>query len=464
MHRWWIISSLLVGVGATSARADFTLEERSATVAYWADTSRLAIEPVMNPTKGVLWVARQTVEGSTWLANLNRVRNQPKWASAPAANPWDTWIDARIKFDQWLATLQAASANGRLFSIIFAASATPPANPGLVPDDLAKAVGNPPRFYGIAVPLRYAVRFDESTPYVATDQVAVQVRSAYYRFPQGVRVAGVALKTLPAPEFDDLVAAAGISPSHAKVMRAVSMLEGGFESLNTYDTGFVSSGFLQFTAGPGGNGSLVSVLARMKADAADEFQSYFRRFGVDVSAAGVLQVIDPVTGAVLEGPAASQKVVDEKRLSTVFLRAGMLSRGYRVAQLSIARDRYMPTTDAVAVNVEGNTVAGTVADVVRSEAGMATLMDRKVHAGTLAPLATILQEMAATVKPKALGDLVPYEREIIERMRYRKDYLADTSLTQPEVPTTRLTSGPSRHGSRSRARRKQRLAHVNSSD
>jgi hypothetical protein len=407
----------------------------------------MTIEPVADPVKGQLWVVRQSVEGSTWLWNLNRVRNLPK-GTAAAPNAWDQWIDARMALDQWQMEGQAALANAKLFNLPAPIGTPSPADPGLVPDDLVAAVGNPPRFFALAIPQRYCVRFDDTTMCTAQDQVAIRARSPYYRFAQGVRSVGVPLKTLPGPDLTEAMTMAGITASQARVMRAVSLLEGGFDALNTYDTGAISVGFIQFTAGTAGNGSLVSVLQRMKFEQPEAFESDFRVFGVDVSDSSTLQVVDPTTGAVLEGALAVQKVIEDKRLSAVFQRAGMISRAFRVCQLEVAKDRYLPANDPISVSVDGQIIAGTVSDCIRSEAGLATLMDRKVNVGNIDSLAAVLQSVADQAKPKSLADLIPYEREVIERMKYRKDYLADSTLSQPAVAAKRLLSSPSRSGKR----------------
>ena len=432
---------------AGSAWGNFSSAERLAVKTFWADPSRMSVEPVADPVKGQLWVVRQSVEGSTWLWNLNRARNLPKGTSA-AANPWDQWIDARMAMDQWQMESQAALANAKLFNLPAPIGLPSPPDPGLVPDDLVALVGNPPRFFALAIPQRYCVRFDDTTMCTAQDQVAIRARSPYYRFAQGVRSVGVPLKTLPGPDLSAAMTMAGITESQARVMRAVSLLEGGFDALNTYDTGAISVGFIQFTAGVAGNGALVSVLMRMKAEQPEAFEADFRAFGVDVSDSAVLQVVDPTTGAVLEGALAVQKVIEDKRLSAVFQRAGMVSRAFRVCQLEIARDRYLPANDPISVMVDGQMIIGTVSDCIRSEAGLATLMDRKVNVGNIDSLATVIQALADQVKPKSLADLLPYEREVIERMKYRKDYLVDSTLTQPAAVAKRLLSAPSRGGKR----------------
>jgi hypothetical protein len=441
--------SVLLVISATQgARADFTVAERSAVTAYWADPSRFTIEPAIDAAKGQLWVVRQTVDGSAWLYNLNRSRNIPKGAVSTASNPWDAWIDGRMALEKWQTEAQAAAANAKVFNLLEPIPSASPADPGPIPDDLLSFAGNPPRFFAAVIPQRYCVRFDSTMICASQDQVAIRARSPYFRFSQGVRSVGIPLKSLPANTLDEVVTQAGITPSQARVFRAVSLLEGGFDAVNTYDTGIVSVGFIQFTAGQLGNGSLCAVLVRNKADQPQAFEDDFRKFGIDVSADGVLQVVDPITGAVLDGALAAQKIVDEKRLTAVFQRAGLVSRAFQVAQLEVARDRYLPISDAVTVMINGETISGTVADVIRSEAGLATLMDRKVNAGNIEMLNSVLQSIVDRGNVATLSDLAPFEREIVERLKYRKDYLLDTTLTQPSGEGTRLKSGSSRSGKR----------------
>ena len=74
---------------------------------------------------------------------------------------------------------------------------------------------------------------------------------------------------MPDARLKALFAAAGFTGSEQRVMKAVSRLEGGFDSVNTYDTGFVSIGFIQFITEGEGKGSLLEVLQQEKADQTD---------------------------------------------------------------------------------------------------------------------------------------------------------------------------------------------------
>jgi hypothetical protein len=97
--------------------------------------------------------------------------------------------------------------------------------------------------------------------------------------------------------------------------------------------------------------------------------------------------------------------------------------------------------------VDGAVLAGKVSDIVKSEAGLATLFDRKVNTGNINLFSTVVAQVAGEVHPAALADLAKYEFEIVDRMRYRRDYLSDASLSQPlpngrpYVPAARTIGG-----------------------
>lgn len=214
-------------------------------------------------------------------------------------------------------------------------------------------------------------------------------------------------------------------------MTAVSRLEGSFDLVNTYDTGFVSVGFIQFITSDDGRHSLATVLLREKEGAPDSFRDDFHRFGVDVTTDGILTVLDPATGVELAGPDAVRKIIDDKQLIAVFQRAGRVSSAFRIAQIKIAKEIYWPENDPVTVTISGVALTGKVSDVVRSEAWMATLFDRKVNRGSIAPLPDVLTRVMTTHRLKRLSDAAAYEAEIVAGCRYRFDFLSDKTLQQP---------------------------------
>jgi hypothetical protein len=146
----------------------------------------------------------------------------------------------------------------------------------------------------------------------------------------------------------------------------------------------------------------------------------------------VFTVVDPATGAELRGPDAVFRAVADKRFAAVFQRAGRTSAAFRVAQIRVAKARYWPADDPVTVTVKGRTVSGTVRDVVRTEAGMATLFDRKVNRGTIAPFNDVVARVMTERNLLSLVDAARFEKEIVRPLRYRADFLADKTLGQPK--------------------------------
>jgi hypothetical protein len=232
-------------------------------------------------------------------------------------------------------------------------------------------------------------------------------------------------------ELSRTFAASGLTPLEARVMRAVSVLEGGFDSINTYDTGFLSVGFIQFATLEGGSGSVGDLLLYEKKHNPHEYSRDFLRFGVDVTDAGVLVVIDPSSGVELRGKEAVLKIIDDKRLTAVFQLAGLRSTAFRAAQINVAKNRYYPADLPLQVTVGGRTLTGRVRDVIRSEAGLATLFDRKVNLGNIRQLNQVLQQVMARRSLTKLEEVAPFEREIITALKWRRDFLQDATLQQP---------------------------------
>lgn len=436
----------------------FTPEERASIQAYWNDPTRYTTTLPDDVLVRGAWQVRETVPGSQWLWNYQRGKKIP-----PTVNPvavtdeqknWEDWIDAKLRYDRWQALQLARAMNLKTIgkALPDPDATTPleqPPAPGPIPPALLAWAGNPPALAEAVVPMQHTVAFEDASISYRDNTRLGNPRYAYYRFQQGVMSVGMPVKSLPSDKVTSLCQLAGIGDSDSKVMRAVSMLEGGFDSVNTYDTGYVSVGFIQFATLKGGANSVGQLLKLYKSTYPGDFQQDFRRFGIDVTPDGVLDVLDVSTGAELVGPDAARRVIDDKRLIAVFQRAGLRSDKYNATQLRAAKEIYYPANDAITVTVGDKTLTGTVADVIKTEAGMATLMDRKVNTGKLDPLPAILADVAAQTNPQSLSDLAAYERDIVDALRYRKDYLADATLSQPAAsPVTRPYNKASRSGDR----------------
>jgi len=362
-------------------------------------------------------------------------------AAGSAQADWERWVSARVAYDNWLAANAAAAANTAALGPRTAPSpprnaapAIPPAPPGPIPPTLLAACGNPPAFASAVAPLQHTITFDDpGDTYTYQDNPKMRDRYAYYRSPLGTRAYGPMLREMPAPELDALFRKAGFSPSDQRILTAVSGLEGGFDAINTYDTGFVSIGFIQFITGSTGSEDLAQVMLREKTDSQTDFQNDFHRFGMDIQPVdGMLTVVDPTTGAELVGRDAVLKVIEDKRLTAIFQRAGRRSTAFRVAQIETARASYWPTDDPIRITLDdGTQLQGKVGEIIHSEAGLATLVDRKVNTGHLNGLNEAIAQAMRTHHCKKLSETAAWEREIVQAVKFRRDFLADPSLGQP---------------------------------
>ncbi|MFZ4506897.1 MAG: hypothetical protein ACOYON_04280 [Fimbriimonas sp.] len=446
---WRGIGAFLAVALAYPAKAEFTDDERASIVAFWNAPGRYQVRlPIAAASRGA-WQVRLTPEGSRWLDDFSRVKGQlrrlapiapqseempPKWGrwsqppfpDAPQALNSEQWVAAKQKWDRWNSEVEAKRFNG-----ITPRDVESPTHPGAMPLELFLILGAPPRFTQAVMPRAYDILFEDDVLINYSDQVALDEQYTKFRFAQGVRAFGTPVKSLPRTELDTLIDRGMLDESEARIFFAVSPLEGGFDSVNTYDTGYVSVGFLQFACLSGGSGSLGPVLLEMKTSSPTAFASTFRRYGIDVTDAAILQVVDPGTGAVLLGPDAAMAIINDKRLIAVFQRAGRLSPEFRVAQVVTARRMYYPAEDSLSF---AGTVPliGKVSDIVRSEAGLATLMDRKVRTGRLDPLIGVLARLAKEKKVRDIRELAKFEPQIVREMRYRRDFTKDNTLSQPK--------------------------------
>jgi hypothetical protein len=439
----------------------FTADAKAAATAYWSAPGRYSVRPPQNFRDAGLWQVRLTVAGSTWLWTFNKARGVAMKPTTDITGnqerdkAWDEWIGKKFDYDRWQAGRIADLANqvvlGKSASVVdTSVPAQEPPFPGPMPEDMLAFVqqpymsgtngnqvqnpppGDPPAFAEAAVPMEHRVKFDDGTELVYQDNVKMRPRYPYYRFDRGIISAGKRVSSLPAKEFNDLLKMAGISDSEARVMKSVSILEGGFDSINTYDTGYVSVGFIQFASLRDGAGSLGKLMLDYKTNDPEGFQEDFRRFGLEVTPGASLVALNWQTGFEGVGPEANRRIIEDKRLAAVFQRAGLKSSQWNAAQIRVAKSQYYPADDLVDIGLAGISLKGRVRDFIKSEAGMATLMDRKVNTGTFGPLVVTLQKMALEKGLARFEDFAKFEREIVVALKYRKDYLADKSLSQPK--------------------------------
>jgi hypothetical protein len=423
------------------AKNEFSAEDRDQIMQLWKTKISYSVENSPRAKAEGTFQVRLTPSGSKWLHTYYRALGYSK--VNPSAEPtprndqerqWSQWINAKFDFDRYRAAEEARRSNAALGQRgLPAADATPCQDPGQMPEGLDGIVPGPaPVFAECVVPHLHKVTFPDGRVVQNEDNSLRRPRYLYYRFSQGVNSNGVSVKSMPRDELNGLFRAAGVDDAVARVMQAVSLLEGGFDSINTYDTGFVSAGVIQFASLKEGGGSLGEMLIKYKRDNAKSFFRDFERFGITVTDSGLLAVIDPKTGDEKVGPAANDTIINDPRLAAVFQYSGLVSREYKVAQIKGAYARFYPANDSVTVTfADGAKSVAKVCDIIKSEAGLATLMDRKVNTGRTDPFATVVQAVATEYGISSISELASLESVIIERVRYRRDYLADATLSQP---------------------------------
>jgi hypothetical protein len=423
----------------------FTDIERAQIATYWNTPGRQNVQPPPDIAKVGLWQVRLTQDGSVWFHKyqiaIGAAKAPPTQdpatlpvTSALATSTWKPWVDAKLAYDRWQAQAIADASNAMLQvgKPLNRATDVPPPPPGPIPADLQAACGDPPSFASAVTPMQTIVTFDDGDTYPYLDNIKLPKSYAYYRFPQGTDTDGTPLRNMSDAELAPLFTAAGFTDSEQRICRCVSKLEGGFDAINTYDTGYVSIGFVQFITAVDGRGSLLEVLAREKQDKPDDYVNDFHRYGIDVTPDVTLQVVDPATGAVLTGPDAVQRTIADKRLTAIWQRAGKHSTAFRVAQIQVAKSHYWPADDPITITVNGQVLTGKVSDVIRSEAGLTTLFDRKVNRGKIDPFRDVLTKVMIAHNLTSLADAVEYEREIVQGCKYRTDFLAEPTLSQPK--------------------------------
>lgn len=459
-----------ISIGSIAPKPSFSEAERQGVIDFWSSKAQYSTAPA--GSKGAEWCVRLTPSGSKWIREVYRqfqtgkvIPTQDPNGNTPQQRAWTAWIDRQVERDWTAAESIAAKLNvdapqspetgGHETRSTTLERKTgedkigrepepapiPQSDP--CPADLVAILGQPPKFAAPVHPMRHEITFPDGTRLTYVDNVKVRPKYAYYRFADGVNSEGVNIKKLSDSELEGLIKDAGITTSEERVMKAVSMLEGGFDSINTYDTGYVSVGFIQFACLADGKGSLGEMMRHYKSTNPAGFQADFRNYGIDVDGDSLV-AIDLETGAERSGPEAALQIIHDKRLIAVFQRAGLKSKAFRVAQLQAAKNQFYPANEKVTVNLGGTDYCVKVCDVCRTEAGMATLMDRKVNTGKMNGLKEVIERYAdqfGISDPSGLPDI---EYLVTRAMTYRQDYLLMSSLSKPRDNTTQL----SRRGTR----------------
>lgn len=173
-----------------------------------------------------------------------------------------------------------------------------------------------------------------------------------------------------------VVGRSALSNDKKDILKGVSGHEGSFSTINTWDRAVVTVGFIQWTSGEKGNGSITGLLRDLKSKQPQVFQNNYQKYGIDVE--GNELKVTKGDGTVLKGAAAAKAIQTDPKLAGVLSAAGT-DPAIQDHQVAYAARTKIDAVRNRQVNVDGQTVK--VGDVVSSKYGVAMMTDRAVHGG-----------------------------------------------------------------------------------
>jgi hypothetical protein len=240
-------------------------------------------------------------------------------------------------------------------------------------EELKQEVEDDPMEMGTFTRTRYRIQVGDTTVSLH-DHVEAYATIA----DRGLEGSAQRTATTPTQTVDQLVDGdATISSSTKKIIKLVSSFEGRFSSVNTWDIADVTWGFIQWTTGKSGKGSLIDTLLACKAQAPTVFDQRLRRFGIDVSSADGLIVTLP-DGTVKKGKDAARHIQVDPLLTAILSASGEDPQ-FKIAQLRHANDKVGKEVLRSRVTVAGRKVK--LGDILTSELAVGGAFNRAVHAG-----------------------------------------------------------------------------------
>ena len=225
---------------------------------------------------------------------------------------------------------------------------------------------------------------------------------------------------------------AGVTPSMVRTVRACSLNEGKLEAINSYDNAFLSFGMLQWTAGTDGDaGELAALLALLKSTDADAFQTYFRRYGLDIR---VSSAASPTGVLLLNGTP-----LDSAGLKSQLRAAPWCYRFWRAGHDDVMRRCELIHAAARIEQFHQKHVAGlTVADWLNSEYGIALVLDEHVNRPGHVPgtLQTAIDNLPGPGDPDPANWTDVQERQLIDLYIGARD---NTNMTNPKLRAANIT-------------------------
>ena len=159
-----------------------------------------------------------------------------------------------------------------------------------------------------------------------------------------------------------------------KILEIISAHEGTFSNVNTWDRAIVTFGFVQWTFGEGGGGSLVELLSEIKRREPGIFEARLQRYGIDVVNRKVQ--LTQANGTVLSGADAAQAMRFDVKLIGVLSRLGLESK---VQEIQVHQAIASKIDFVRNQRIEGFPI--NYSDIFSSGYAVAVLTDRVIAAG-----------------------------------------------------------------------------------
>lgn len=262
-------------------------------------------------------------------------------------------------------------------------------------------------------------RYYLTVPLLSGGQIVASMRdnltnSVHMVYPQGIMYAGQSHIELSV----GTIQAVGLTPQQARALQYVSMHEGSFDAINSYDKAIFSYGFIQFTGALAVGASLNRVLQSMEANAPTAFQNIFRRVGIDTEGVGknaVVTVLDE-NGNKRSGDDAWLYIQRNLPLYGAFVQAGFEPSLVR-EQLRMANDLYVQPALNFKLDVTIGGIRLTVprlSDILTSEAAMTIVIALAINQGN-GGMSRIVADAVSRVATQQRLNTLPLLQQINER-------------------------------------------------
>jgi hypothetical protein len=167
-----------------------------------------------------------------------------------------------------------------------------------------------------------------------------------------------------------------LSKDKKDILKKVSEHEGSFSTVNTWDRAVVTAGFVQWTTGEKGDGSLVGLMSDLKTRQPQVFRDNYQKYGIDVDGKEIK--VTQGDGKILKGADAAKAIQTDPKLAAVLSAAGTDSK-VQDHQVAYAARTKIDNVRNRHVTVGGQTVQ--LGTVINSKYAVGVMMDRAVHSG-----------------------------------------------------------------------------------